>query len=126
MAEYKGILNPVPKNRGGYEVNYSTTEHESGTWIDGSVLYEKTISCGALPNTSTKTISHGITGLKEVLYGEGMAIKTGAFKPIPYMWNSINSVIAFEFTDQYIYINTTADYSSYTESYVTLRYTKTS
>lgn len=125
MAEYKGILNPVPKNRGGYEVNYSETEHEIGTWIDGSVLYEKTISCGALPNASSKTISHNITGIKQIVYSEGMAMRTGQFKPIPYIWNNTNQFIAFEFSDQYIYINTTADYSAYTESYVTLRYTKT-
>ena len=125
MAEYKGILNPVPKNRGGYEVNYSTTEHVIGTWIDGSTLYGKTIDCGALPNTSTKTISHNITGVKQVLHYEAMAMKTNAFKPMPYIWNNVNSIIGVEFSDQYIYINTTADYSSYTESYVTLHYTKT-
>ena len=52
-------------------------------------------------------------------------MRTGQFKPIPYIWNNTNQFIAFEFADQYIYINTTADYSAYTESYVTLRYTKT-
>lgn len=28
---------------GGGSMNYSTTEHEVGTWIDGSTLYERTI-----------------------------------------------------------------------------------
>lgn len=29
--------------QGGGNVNYSTTEHEIGTWIDGKTLYEKTV-----------------------------------------------------------------------------------
>lgn len=28
--------------QGGGSVNYSTTEHEIGTWVDGSTLYERT------------------------------------------------------------------------------------
>lgn len=53
-----------------------------------------------------------------------MAIKSGAFKPIPYIWNTAH--IDIEATDIYIYINTMSDMSSYTKTYVTLRYTKTS
>lgn len=54
---------------GGGSVNYSTTEHEVGTWIDGSTVYEKTFF-EALPASGGQqnvSIAHGITGLNIVV-----------------------------------------------------------
>lgn len=45
---------------GGSAHNYSTTEHEVGTWIDGSPIYERTV---ALPNKATAS---GATALMSV------------------------------------------------------------
>jgi len=105
-------------------LNYSTSEHVVGKWIDGSTLYEKTIDFGALPNATTKSKGHGITNLGKVISINGIATKSGAFKPIPYIWNATH--IDIEATDSLVYINTGSDMSSYTATYVTLRYTKTS
>ena len=35
---------------------YSTDEKVIGRWTDGKPLYQKTISCGTLPNNTTKTV----------------------------------------------------------------------
>ena len=126
MAEYKGILNPVPKNRGGYEVNYSTTEHEIGTWIDGSVLYEKTIECGALPDATAKTIAHGISNIKDIVDTSGN-FTNGTYwfplnNPNP---TSLNGQVQVYSTLTNIFINTARDLSNFSRSWVTLRYTKT-
>ena len=124
MAEYKGILNPVPKNRGGYE-NYSTTEHEIGKWVDGRVLYEKTIDCGALPNASAKTVSHNISNIKEVVdikgvFGDGSS------------WFMINNANPSQLIAQIqvvvntlnILITTAANLAQYNQTWVTIQYTK--
>jgi hypothetical protein len=42
---------------------WSTTEHWTGRFKDGSKVYAKAIDFGALPNTTTKNVAHGITGL---------------------------------------------------------------
>ena len=55
--------------QGGGSVNYSTTEHEIGTWIDGSPVYEKTFYV-ALPTsggTQTVNIAHGISNLDIII-----------------------------------------------------------
>ena len=53
IREQTGDINPIAVSNmaqeiesieGGGSVNYSTTEHEVGTWIDGSTIYEKTIA----------------------------------------------------------------------------------
>lgn len=61
------------KERWGYDANESlwyplqplwkTTEHWTGRWKDGSRIWSKSIDFGALPNTTTKNVAHGITGL---------------------------------------------------------------
>lgn len=124
MAEYKGILNPVPKNRGGYE-NYSTTEHEIGTWADGSTLYEKTIDCGALPNNSTKTVNHNISNIKEVVDIKGVFGNGSTW----FMINNANpsqliAQIQVVIDTSHILITTAADLSQYNQTWVTIQYTK--
>lgn len=47
----------------GEEMNYSTTEHAAGTWIDGSVIYERTFELSAQLTVSSSTwTSSGIAG----------------------------------------------------------------
>lgn len=43
------------------EENYATAETLIGSWL-GSPLYRKTIDIGTLPNTTTSTDAHGISG----------------------------------------------------------------
>lgn len=109
----------------GGTVDYSTTEHEIGTWIDGSSLYEKTINFGTLPNATNKTVNHDISNLKDILTAQGMAIRgTNTFKPLPFSAPTASGNISVEVTDSVVYVATLSDYSAYTNSYITLRYTK--
>lgn len=103
--------------------NYSTNEVNTGaTWIDGSPIYKKTIDTGALPNNATKTVQHGVgTSLKRAIKIEGYAYSTvfGINMSMPDPETSV------QVAGTGIEITSSADLSTFTESYVTLYYTKT-
>ena len=112
---------------GGASQNYSTTEHEIGKWIDGSTLYEKTIDCGSLPNTTTKDVNHSISNLGYVveMIGSGKNPNSGIQIPIPYVYGNTKCLQLYV-DSTIIRLVSTENLSVYTESYVTLKYTKTS
>ena len=41
--------------------NYSTTEQEIGTWIDGKTIYRKAFYISSFPNNTTTTMAHGLS-----------------------------------------------------------------
>lgn len=125
MAEYKGKLIPLAKNRGGYEVNYSTTEHEIGTWINGSVLYEKTINFGSLPNATVKNVAHEITNLSSVVEIIGYIRQSSNYYPLPLGTYTANNNPQVSVNATNVSIATNADWST-GSAYVTIRYTKSS
>ena len=102
--------------------NYSTEEQVIGTWIDGKPIYQKTINFGVLPNNATKTIPHGISNIEFVIGCGGFAKRSGAYIPIPRIGVNVCGIDA---DDTNIQIITNANYSTYTTSYVTIQYTKT-
>ena len=109
-------------------VHYSSTEHVIGTWIDGKPIYEITVDTGTLPNNTTKTIAHGISDLKAVIDLRGYALNTnnGINIPIPYVYKSgsySKSLQAYADATNITFISG-ENMSGYTESYVTLQYTK--
>ena len=109
-------------------LNYSTSEHVVGKWIDGSTVYEKTIDVGALPNSAERAIAHGISNLKYVVEIRGVAIReTGPIAyPIPFVRiDSASNNISLVVGDTNINISTNIDYSYMNKCYVTLRYLKT-
>lgn len=116
---------------GGAPLNldYSLTEQDTGTkWIDGSTIYKKTISCGALPDAGVKNIAHGISNISRILKMDGYAYHPSNQFTIPLQFVSttaINSVVV-NASGPNIVITTGIDRSSFTESYITLYYTKTS
>ena len=68
------------------ERTYSTDERIVGTWIDGKELYEKTINFGALPNSDTKEVSHGIANIDQIIGIDAIAISnTNTTITIPYV-----------------------------------------
>ena len=110
---------------------YSTTEKIVGTWVDGKPLYQKTVSCGSIPNNTMKDIAHGISNLKRVIDIRGYFCQTSGTDrvvgaPIAYPGNkdSGNSIEVWVVAS-YIRIRTILDLSQMNESYVTLQYTKT-
>ena len=108
-------------------VIYSTEEREIGVWTDGKPLYEKTIDCGALPNNTTKTVSHGISNFEHMVGYSGVAFMPNINDiPIPFVHNaSLGDNVCFFIDSSEITLRTSSDKSGYTASYITLRYTKT-
>lgn len=110
--------------------NYSTSETNTKfTWIDGKTIYKKTISCGALPNATEKTVSHGISNLGRVLKVEGYAYNgtNDTTFPLPFSWaTDTASCIGVLIGATTINIRSGVDRTDYTESYITLYYTKSS
>lgn len=107
--------------------NYSTTEHKVGNWIDGSPVYERTISFGALPDSTTKIIDT-ISDIKEIINFEGYAVSRtspGYCYPLPFSSNPASSNIRIDFRNYELRIITYDFWSSY-DGYITIRYTKNS
>lgn len=115
--------------------HYSTDEKVVGTWINGKPLYEKTISCGALPSGSaqsgtTKDVLHNITGLGFVVSMIGSAQRASGINriPLPFVGieqNTNDNQVRVMVSDTVIRLSCSFDRSEFTESYVTLQYTKT-
>jgi hypothetical protein len=107
---------------------YSTEEHVVGKWIDGSILYEKTIDCGELPNNTTKSVSHSISNL-----GRIVDIACIQYNGLNTEWGTVPDVNISSLANQLrVSVNTTkvnlqsgGNYSGY-YAYCTLKYTKTS
>lgn len=114
------------------QLDYSTSEQDTGQkWVDGKAIYQKTVSTGVMPNTTSKGIAHGITGYTNFISITGWTTNGSIWTPLPYVGNlsplgvvvvSNNVLLAVSGAD--ILIQTASDRSSYTTSYVTLRYTK--
>ena len=121
---YKNIyITTVPE-----ENIYSTDEKVIGQWIDGKPLYQKTLSCGALPNNTTSSINHNIDNIDYVTNFYGTAKDTGG----SFIHFDACAVGSSTTADTQLLVNSTiirfktgTDRSSFTESYVTLQYTKT-
>jgi hypothetical protein len=107
---------------------YSDEEREVGVWRDGKPLYQKTISFGALPNSTSKSVAHGISDLDKIVDFSALAKRPSPFNIIPlpsshYQSTSAQQEISFNATN--ITIRNGNNASAYTDVYVTLRYTKT-
>ena len=110
---------------------YSTTEKIVGSWIDGKPLYQKTISCGALPNNTITRLSHGISNLAKVIDIQGRSESTTSSPAIkginiPYAGDSSTAKNPVEcwVEPTNLVLRTYMDLSSFTNTYVTIRYTK--
>lgn len=105
---------------------YSTDEKIIGQWIDGKPLYQKTIDFGALPNNTTKSVNHNIQNIDYVvnLFGAAYKSSDGVVNTLPcYNRNIYGAELVSNSTS--IMVTTFADRSAFSESYVTIQYTKT-
>ena len=111
-------------------MNYSTTEHVIGKWIDNKPLYEKVISFGALPNNTSKSVPHGLN----LTYVNIISIQGSAFNPsagaipLPLIVSStdvsdlaVNVALSMDLTN--VIIKCMTNRSAYTGTII-LRYTK--
>jgi phage minor structural protein len=112
--------------QGGSDASYSESEHVVGTWIDGSIVYEKTVNIGTLPNATTKTVAHGISGLAWVVSLNGTCLGSNTYLPLPFTDNTaVTNDIRIDANATNISIRTGQNYSAF-HGYVTIRYIKSS
>lgn len=105
--------------------HYDTNERATGrVWVDGSPLYTKTVSVGALPNATVINTLHNILGLGDIILLHGWARNGSNRIPIPYIGTTTTDYVSVFCTNTQIRITTGIDWSSYS-GYVTLEYTKT-
>lgn len=109
------------------EQSYSLDEQlTGGTWIDGKPIYRKTVDCGALPNSTKKTVAHGINNIDWVVAIHGTAhADPNIFIPLPFPTSATSYIVQLDCNGTSVVINTSNDFSLYTKSYVTIEYTKT-
>ena len=103
---------------------YSDEEREVGVWRDGKPLYEKTINFGAIPSITTKEVDHNISNLGMVIDFEGMMINADGmiYETLP---SGENSNFRIQILPTKIRIITSDSWVAWTDSYITLKYTKT-
>ena len=125
QADFADIITPLPgKFVGG--INYSTEEQVVGTWIDGKTLYQKTVSCGALPNATIKNVAHGISNYSEIVNIYGITHDNKIGFALPYVdRTSVSNQFGFYVTDTNVVLTAGTDRSNMTPTYVTIQYTKT-
>ena len=126
-AVQSGNLNAVTGNAVASALSYSTTEQlTGGTWIDGKPIYRKTVDCGTLPNATSKNVAHNIANLGQIVSIKGITKRTTDFFNIPHVSPqgisySIN--VSINFTN--IVLATGVNRTDFTDTKVTLEYTKT-
>lgn len=110
----------------GYGNIYSTNEIVIGRWKDNKPIYRKTIDCGALPNNCGNIIPHNILNIDNIvkIYGWSKRQTDNVFLPLPHNAYNNTSVSLYASKDG-ITIVTYTDRASFSETYVTLEYTKT-
>lgn len=108
--------------------NYSTTEQTVGTWIDGSMIYEKVIDLGALPNNTTKNVAHGIANLGLVISATFAATDgNGQYIIMPHVVANRDYIpyqVSVYATSANVVIEVGSNRSAYS-GFAILRYTKT-
>lgn len=95
-------------------------------------IYRIVVNCGALPNTTIKSVPHGIsptdfTSAWTFLKIYGAASNTSSFNyiPLPYVSStSLADNIEIDVDNTNVYITTGANYSAYTQSYIILEFIK--
>ena len=122
-----GLAGDVNDLKTSNPYSYSTTEKVVGEWIDGSPIYQKTVDTGALPDTDSKDVAHGITNLGFVVDLKGWAIRAtdSTMVTLPLVNNAaLDNQIQVMVVGSVIRVTTKIDRTAFATSYVTLWYTK--
>ena len=106
---------------------YSTAEQVVGTWIDGKPLYRKTINFGALPNATTKSVSHGLSNFRvRNFYGVAVNPSTNTTFYLPTLSGNTTAFVTMYIDSGNVIIDTmSTNRSAFTECYITIEYIKT-
>lgn len=109
----------------GGSADYSTTEHEVGTWINGETLYE--ISIAITTGTSSPTKYDVPTGLDKIVDMRGIAWVHGTdTASLGYYVSATDRFVAYYSPSQGKIVVAETAWGNDTTGYITIRYTKTS
>lgn len=113
---------------------FQSTEFDTGDkWLDGSIIYRKTVSFGALPSSTTKTVAHGLTAgtasgnmdlAKRARVVEVNASDPDAGPPALAVTEKDSRITSANIVGDNISITTGANLTAYTQCYVTIEYCK--
>ena len=111
---------------GGGGESYSTTETlTGGTWIDGKPIYRKTVNFGALPNSTSKSVAHGISGISKIIKFSAVTTNGTYWLNLPHTNpTTLANSIAIECTATNVTITSGSNRTNYTECYCIIEYTK--
>ena len=121
-TDMEEIITPLPSVM-SRRFKYSTSEQVVGEWIDGKPIYQKTIECGALPNNTTKNVAHGITNASKFISVSAYTTNGTNYMFLNHPYEYFANVIC---NATNVMLRTNTNLSAYTETYVTIQYTKTS
>ena len=100
-------------------------EVATNEYIDGKRVYLKRLNCGALPNKATKTIPHNLNNYTfRYFYGEAHDFIHNITYPLPFPNENGWDAVSVWHDENQIKIETYADKTNFTESYIYLYYTK--
>ena len=120
----------------GTNVSYSTEEQEIGEWVDGSKIYEKTITYNeALPNADVDNpqfldFDFDMTDVNLIIKQEGIIRSNLGVNTLPYVsfassqGKTYVANLTISESNNKIRLYTTMNLSTYTSLFITVRYTK--
>lgn len=105
---------------------YSTSETATNkTWTDGKRIYQKTINFGALPDTTSTGVAHGISGIDTVVSLRGIAVSGSVRVHLPHVnVTNVANGIGLVMNSTNVTLVTGTDWSAYT-GLIFVEYTKT-
>lgn len=93
-------------------------------WTNGKAVYRKVVDLGALPNATTKSVPHGITGATAFVSVKGGATGGGASTALPHSSPAgINFGIGMSVSGANVDVVTGTDRTTWT-GFAVLEYTK--
>ena len=96
-----------------YVEDYSTSELQIGTWIDGKPLYRKVKDIGFLPNTSTKTVSLDLSVDDVPVKLEGYFSGNNLLACLPFASTNSQYAVDFFYENGYVSVTTYMNRSSF-------------
>lgn len=109
---------------------FSNPSYDSSTSVNPKPrqVYRKVINFGALPDTGTKNIPHGLTVNNTYsftrIYGAASNQAANSYLPLPFASPTLASNISLSVDGTNIIIVTGSNRSAYTKTYVVLEYIK--
>ena len=103
---------------------YSTTETLTNkVWIDGKPIYRKVVDIGTLPDTTIKSVAHGISSLGTVVKLYGMITNNIGYLPLPFVSPGPANCIMCTASETTVDITTGIDRTAFS-GWLAIEYTK--